>query len=167
NGMLNNLLRTLGRPDAVTNILSTYDRAWTFMTLLDVWKGLGWSTIVYLAAIAGIDGTLYEAAAVDGAGRFARIWHITLPGLMETFVVLLLLHMGNLLSVGFDKFLNFKNAINAQKLEVLDLYVYRIGLATHDYAFATAVGIVKSFVSVIMLCLVNLLAKKIRGNTII
>ena len=167
NGMYNSLMRTLGRSNVTNNILSTYNRAWTVMTLLDVWKGLGWGTIVYLAAIAGIDGTLYEAAAVDGAGRFSRVWHITLPGLMETFVVLLLLHVGNLLSVGFDKYLNFKNAINAEKLEVLDLYVYRIGLATHDYSFATAIGIVKSFVSIVMLCSVNVLAKKIRGNTII
>lgn len=167
NGMYNNLMRSLGYANASNNVLSTYDHAWTVMTLLDVWKGLGWGTIVYLAAIAGIDSSLYEAAAVDGAGRFSRIWHITVPGLMETFIVLLLLHVGNLLSVGLDKYLNFKNAINAEKLEVLDLYVYRIGLATHDYSFATAIGIVKSFVSIIMLCSVNLLAKKIRGDTII
>lgn len=167
NGMYNNLMRSLGYENATNSVLSTYDHAWTVMTLLDVWKGLGWGTIVYLAAIAGIDGSLYEAAAVDGAGRFARIWHITVPGLMETFIVLLLLHVGNLLSVGLDKYLNFKNAINAQKLEVLDLYVYRIGLATHDYSFATAIGIVKSFVSIVMLCSVNLLAKRIRGDTII
>lgn len=167
NGMWNTLMRNLGLFTRPNMVLSNSKYVWTFMTVLDIWKGLGWSSIVYLAAIAGIDQELFEAAAIDGAGRFRSIMNVTVPGLMPTFIVLLLLQVGNLLSVGLDKYLNFKNPLNAAKIEVLDLYVYRIGLTTFDYSFATAVGIVKSFVSITLLFLVNTIAKKVRGESII
>lgn len=95
------------------------------------------------------------------------MWHITVPGLYETYFVLLLLSIGHLLTVGFDQYLVFKNAFNASRIEVLDLYVYRIGLTTHDYSFATAVGIVKSLVSITLIFGANKLAKKVRGVGII
>lgn len=167
NGMFNNLMQFLNITDKPNTILSNSNYVWTFMTSLDIWKGLGWGTIIYLAAIAGIDSQLYEAAIIDGAGRFRCIWHITVPALMQTYIVLLLLSVGSLLSIGLDKYLNFKNPLNASKIEVLDLYIYRIGLMTHDYSFATAIGIAKSFVSVILLFSVNTLAKKIRGESIV
>jgi putative aldouronate transport system permease protein len=167
NGMYNNLMKVLNITDKPNTVLSTSKYLWTFMTTLDIWKGLGWSTIIYLAAIAGIDSELYEAAVIDGAGRFRCIWHITVPSLMETYIVLLLLAVGSLLSIGLDKYLNFKNPLNASKIEVLDLYIYRIGLMTHDYSFATAIGIAKSFVSIGLLFIVNKLAKKVRGESII
>ena len=137
------------------------------MTLLGIWKELGWNSIIYLAAITGIDEEYYDAARVDGAGRFRCIWHITVPGLMPTFIVLLLLKVGNLLSVGFDQYLVFNNAMISSRLEVLDLYTYRIGIGTQDYSFAVAVGIVKSVVSLLMLFSVNALAKRVRGESII
>lgn len=166
-GMFNNVMRILNITDKPNTVLSNSKYVWTFMTSLDIWKGLGWGTIVYLAAIAGIDSELYEAAIIDGAGRFRCIWHITIPSILETYIVLLLLSVGNLLSIGLDKYLNFKNPLNAAKIEVLDLYIYRIGLMTHDYSFATAIGIAKSFVSITLLFTVNALAKKIRGASII
>ena len=125
------------------------------------------NSIIYLAAITGIDEEYYDAARVDGAGRFRCIWHITVPGLMPTFIVLLLLKVGNLLSVGFDQYLVFNNAMISSRLEVLDLYTYRIGIGTQDYSFAVAVGIVKSVVSLLMLFSVNALAKRVRGESII
>ena len=167
NGMYNNLMQVLNITGKPNTVLSTSNYVWTFMTTLDIWKGLGWGTIVYLAVIAGIDAELYEAAIIDGAGRFRCIWHITVPSLMETYIVLLLLSVGSLLSIGMDKYLNFKNPLNASKIEVLDLYIYRVGLMTHDYSFATAIGIAKSFVSVVLLFTVNTLAKKVRGASII
>lgn len=166
-GMYNNLMRMLNITDKPNTVLSNINYVWTFMTAIDVWKGLGWGTIVYLAAIAGIDSELFEAAIIDGAGRFRCIWHITVPCIMETYIVLLLLSVADLLSLGLDKFLNFKNPLNASKIEVLDLYIYRIGLMTHDYSFATAIGIVKSFVSITLLFTVNSIAKKVRGASII
>ena len=128
---------------------------------------MGWNSIIYLAAITGIGEEYYDAARVDGAGRFRCIWHITVPGLMPTFIVLLLLKVGNLLSVGFDQYLVFNNAMVSSRLEVLDLYTYRIGIGTQDYSFAVAVGIVKSAVSLLMLFSVNALAKRVRGESII
>ncbi|HOJ10620.1 MAG TPA: ABC transporter permease subunit [Clostridiales bacterium] len=167
NGMYNNLMQVLNITDKPNTVLSNSNYVWTFMTTLDIWKGLGWGTIIYLAAIAGIDAELYEAAIIDGAGRFRCIWHITVPNLMETYIVLLLLSVGNLLSIGLDKYLNFKNPLNASKIEALDLYIYRIGLMTHDYSFATAIGIAKSLVSIVLLFTVNKLARKVRGESII
>jgi ABC-type polysaccharide transport system permease subunit len=166
-GMFNNAMQLLNITDKPNTVLSNPDYVWMVMTSLDIWKGLGWGTIIYLAAIAGIDSQLYEAAIIDGAGRFRCIWHITIPCILETYIVLLLLSVGDLLSLGLDKFLNFKNPLNASKIEVLDLYIYRIGLMTHDYSFATAIGIAKSFVSITLLFSVNTLAKKIRGVSII
>ncbi len=167
NGMVNQLLHSLGYAGKPVNVLGNADTAWTFMTALDIWKEVGWNSIVYLAAIAGIDEELHDAARVDGASRFQRICHITVPGLTPTFIVLLLLKVGNLLSVGFEKYIVFNNSLMASRLEVLDVYTYRIGIGTQDYSFAIAVSILKSVVSIILLFAVNSLARRTRGESII
>ena len=124
-------------------------------------------TIIYLAAIAGIDGTLYEAAMVDGANRFQSMLHITIPSLMSTFIVVLLLQIGSFMSAGFDQYFAFSNIMVQSKLEVIDLYTYRIGMKTMDYSFATAISILKSIVSVALLMLVNGFSRLTRGEGII
>lgn len=167
NGMVNQLLQALGYTGRPVNVLGNGDTAWAFMTALDIWKEVGWNSIVYLAAIAGIDEELHDAARVDGASRFQRICHITVPGLTPTFIVLLLLKVGNLLSVGFEKYIVFNNSLMASRLEVIDVYTYRIGIGTQDYSFAIAVSILKSVVSILLLFSVNSLAKRIRGDSII
>ena len=165
-GMVNTLLKTLGSTRTV-NILGNANAAWGFMTVLGVWKNLGWNSIVYLAAIAGVDESLYDAAKVDGAGRFRCALHVTLPGILPTFLVLLILSIGNLLNMGMEKYLLFSNTVTSSKLEVIDLLTYRMGIGTQQYSFATAVGILKSGVSILLLTVANLLAKKIRGETVI
>ena len=167
-GIVNETLLGLGLIDKPTRILQNEKATWMFQTLLRVWKGIGWGAIIYLATIAGIDPQLYDAAKVDGAGRFRRILHVTVPGLSSTFIVLLLLNIGNLLNAGsgMEQYLVFSNPLIMDKIEVLDLYVYRKGMVTDDYAFATAVGMLKTFVSLILLFTVNGLSKKIRGNSI-
>jgi putative aldouronate transport system permease protein len=167
NGMLNMTLEKLNLISKPTQLLANSDIAWTFMTLLGVWKELGWSSIIYLAAIAGIECELYEAAKVDGAGRLARALHITLPGLLPTFIVLLILKIGNLLSVGLQQYLMFSNPVTSHKLDVIDMFTYRIGLLTQDYGFATAVSVLKSFISISLITIANVLAKKVRGDTVI
>lgn len=167
NGMVNQLLSGLGYTGKPVNLLGNADTAWSFMTSLDIWKEVGWNSIVYLAAIAGIDEELHDAARVDGASRFQRIRHITVPGLMPTFLVLLLLKVGNLLSVGFEKYIVFNNSLMASRLEVIDVYTYRIGIGTQDYSFAIAVSILKSIVSIILLFSVNSVAKHTRGESIL
>lgn len=166
-GVMNTILMNLGVIDRATNVLSDANAVYWFQTCLNIWKGLGWSSIVYLAAISGIPQELYEAAAVDGAGRFRQVLHITIPGIAETFIVLLLLSIGNFISVGFDQYFIFQNPVTLKNLEVLDLYVYRLGLINQNYSYSTAIGMVKSVISLVMIFGANQLAKKVRGSTII
>ena len=166
-GVINSILMGMGLISKPTNVLSSASAAYWFQTSLGIWKGLGWGSIVYLAAISGISQELYEAAAVDGAGRFRQMIHVTLPGIAETFIVLLLLSIGNFISVGFDQYFIFQNPVTLKKLEVLDLYVYRLGLINKSYSYSTAIGMIKSAISLVMIFGTNQLAKKIRGNSII
>ena len=166
-GMINHLLMSLGVTDTSVNYLALNDHTWLTMCLWSLWKGLGWNAILYLAAIAGIDQALYEAARVDGAGRFRLMWHITLPGLIPTYMVLLLLSVANFLNNGFDQYFVFQNAFNQSRIQVLDLYVYNIGMKSGSYSLATAIGIVKSLVSVVLLFSVNGISKLLRGETIV
>lgn len=166
-GLLNRVLISWGIIHAPTNILGNGSAVWLFQTALGVWKSLGWNAIIYLAAIAGIDSELYDAASVDGAGRFSRIIHVTIPGISSTFFVLLLLSVSNLLSLGLDQYLVFYNSMVADRIEVIDYYVYRIGLLTNDYSYATAIGIFKTVVSIALLFSINGVSKKIRGESLI
>ena len=166
-GVINSILMGMGIISKPTNVLSSTSAVYWFQTCLWIWKGLGWSSIVYLAAISGIPQELYEAASVDGAGRFQQMLHVTLPGIAETFIVLLLLSIGNFISVGFDQYFIFQNPVTLKRLEVLDLYVYRLGLINKSYSYSTAIGMIKSLISLVMIFGTNQLAKKIRGNSII
>lgn len=148
-------------------LLTNKDTIWYFMEGLTLWKSAGWNSIIYLAAIAGIDESLYEAAMVDGANRFQSALHITLPSLMSTFIVVLLLQIGSFMSAGFDQYFAFSNIMVQSKLEVIDLYTYRIGMKTMDYSFATAISILQSIVSVALLMLVNGFSRLTRGEGII
>ena len=165
--VLNQLLIRLGLQDRPINFLADPDHIWLKMCLWNVWKTLGWSSIMYLAAISGIDQTLYEAAKIDGAGRFQIMWHITVPGILETYFVLLLLSIANFISNGMEQYFVFQNAMNRNRIEVLDLYVYNIGLGGGSFSYATAVSILKSIVSLTLLFVANNLSRLVRGNTIL
>jgi ABC-type polysaccharide transport system permease subunit len=168
-GFVNQFMMNLGLSNEPKNVMANPDAVWAFQTGLSIWKSVGWNSIIYLAAIAGIDTELYDAAEVDGAGRFNKILHITVPGIASTFLVLLLLNISYLLNAGssMEQYLVFYNGIVADKIEVLDLYVYRQGLIVGDYSYATAVGILKTFVSIILLFTANLISKKIRGHNFV
>lgn len=166
NGFLNNFLLDLGLISEPMNILASDNHTWLSMTLWSVWKGLGWGAIMYIAAIMGIDQEIYEAARVDGAGRFRLMWHVTVPGIMPTFFVLLLLSIGNFINNGMEQFYVFQNAMNTDHIEVLDLYVYNIGMANSNFGFATAVSLLKSLVSLSLLFVANSMSKAIRGESI-
>lgn len=167
NGVLNQYLMKLGLISKPTNILSDADASYWFQFAMGTWKELGWSTIIYTASLAGIDQQLYEAAHIDGAGRFRAAIHITLPGLMPTFIILMLLCVSNFTNVGFDQYFVFKNSITISNLEVLDLYTYRVGLQLNDYSYATAIGILKSAASIAMLFGANVIVRRVRGTSII
>ena len=120
-----------------------------------------------MAVITGLDQVLYDAAKVDGANRVQTIRYITLPGIAPTYLVLLLLKVSNLLNQGFDQYYNFHNSLVADKIEVLDYYIYMLGFGRNQYSFGIAVGVLKSLVAILLLCFTNMIAKKIRGNTIV
>ena len=150
--------------------LNSPDHIWLKMWAWNTWKGLGWGAIMYLAAISGIDQELYEAARVDGANRWHQMRYITLPGLLPTFFVLLMLSISNILNNGMDQYLVFQNPMNKATIEVLDLYVYNITIASRGttlYSFATAIGILKTLVSVTLLFTANFASKKLRGESIV
>ena len=137
------------------------------MILWSIWKGLGWGAIIYLAAIAGIDQEMFEAARVDGAGRYHIIKNFTIPSLMPTYLVMLMFTVSSFLSNGMDQYYVFQNAFNKQHIQVLDLYVYNIGMTGKSLSLATAIGILKSLVSLTLLFFVNFVSKKTRGESII
>ena len=165
-GMVNGMLRRAGS-DASVNPLGNADIAWIFQWALATWKSLGWNAIIYIAAIAGIDSELYDAAHVDGANRWQTIRYVSVPGLYSTYFVLLLLAISNILSNGFDQYFVFYNPLTADKLEVLDYYVYKIGILTNNYPQSIALGMFKTVVSVTLLFSANKLSKKLRGESIV
>lgn len=166
-GLINRILTQLGFIDRGINFLASDSHTWLAMILWSTWKGLGWGSIMYLAAISGIDQELYEAAKVDGAGRFRTIWYITVPGIMSTYFVILLLSIANFINNGMEQYYVFQNQVNKDHIEVLDLFVYNIGMLGTNFSFATAVSMLKSIVSVFLLFIANRMSKLLRGESII
>ncbi len=166
-GMVNTVLQQLGLISEPVRILDSGEHVWLFMILLSTWKGLGWGAIMYIASLSGIDQEMYEAARVDGAGRWQMIRNITIPALMPTYFVLLILAVANFLSNGMEQYFVFQNAFNKEHIQVLDLYVYNIGLGGKSFSLATAVGMLKTIVSITLLIIVNAVSKKVRGESII
>ncbi|MCM1104374.1 MAG: ABC transporter permease subunit [Clostridium sp.] len=165
-GFINALLQAFGI-NATGNYLGGNSHMWLKMLAWGTWKGVGWSAIIYISGIAGIDQQLYEAATVDGAGRFQRMWHITLPGLLPTYTVMLIMSIAGILSNGMDQYLVFTNAQNKYSIEVLDLYVYNLGIGNGDIPLSTVVGMMKSIIAVILLFVANKVAKSVRGENIV
>lgn len=164
-GVVNKALLAFGLP--TQKVMTDRNAVYTFQSVLYLWKVLGWNSIIYVAAIAGIDPQLYEAASIDGAGHFKRALHITLPGILPTMLVLLLLGVANIISNGMDQYYLFQNSMNYNKIETLELYTYKQGMKLMDYSYASAVDIMKSVVSLTLLFVTNAIAKKVRGNSIV
>ena len=126
-----------------------------------IWQNFGWGSIVYLASIAGINPELYEAASVDGAGRFRKMWHITLPGIKPTIVVLLIMSLGNILGGGFDRPFAFQNNLVMRVADVIATFVYRVGIKGLQFSLTTAVGLFQSIVGVFFLLMANFISRKL------
>lgn len=164
-GVINSVLAKAGVEQGI-NILTTDQHVWLIQALLNLWKSLGWNAIIYFAAITGLDQEIYEAAMVDGASRWQKIRYITIPLLIPTFFVLLVMGIGNFLNSGIDQFLAFGNAMNKDYIEVLDLYVYNLGIGNGQISFSVAVGMMKSVVAVVLFAAANFASKKIRGTSV-
>ena len=126
----------------------------------DIWQGIGWNSIIYMAALTGIDTSLYEAATIDGAGRWKQTLHVTIPGILPTIIIMLLMRIGNLLSVGYEKVILLYNPLTYETADIISTYVYRKGLLEQNYSFSTAVGLFNSIISFILLIGANTLSKR-------
>ena len=134
--------------------------------LSDIWQGMGWGSIIYLAALTGIDPEYYDAARVDGAGRFRQIWHVTLPGLLPTIVVLFILRCGSIMNVGYEKIILLYNDNIMETADVISSFIYRRGLIDMDYSYSTAVGLFNSVINIVVLVTANMLCRKVSENSL-
>jgi putative aldouronate transport system permease protein len=163
-GIVTNIIEGLGfeSPDFLT------DPRWfkTMYVFSDVWQSAGWGTIIYLAALSGVDPGLHEAAIIDGATRFQRVRHINIPTLMPTMTILLILSMGNLLGVGFEKILLLQNPLNMTSSDVISTFVYRSGLVSAQYSFSTAIGLFNSVINAVLLVAVNQIVRRTSNNSL-
>ncbi len=163
-GVVNQLGISLGLFDKPQMFLQSGDHIWFKMWLWLTWKNAGWAAIMYLAAISGIDEELTEAAKVDGASRMQIIRHITIPSILPTYFVLVMLNLANFLTNGMEQYYVFENAFNKDAIQVLDLYVYNLAMGNGGYSLSTAISILKSVVSIVLLCVTNKVSKLIRGE---
>jgi putative aldouronate transport system permease protein len=132
--------------------------------LSDIWQTMGYSAVIYLAALAGIDPTLYEAARVDGASRWQKIRHVDIPGLMPTAMIVLVLGVGNVMAIGFEKAFLFQNSLNISQSEIIPTYTYKVGLLSADFSQAAAIGLFNGAINLVLLLAVNALVKRLTGN---
>ena len=134
------------------------------LVFTEIWRSAGWDSLLYLAAIIAIDTQLYDAAEMDGANRWQKIWHVTIPGIVPTIATLFILNMGMFLSADLNQVINFQNAVNASTIDILDTYVYRIGLTTGEYSLATAAGLFKAVIGMILVLVSHLVSKRLTGK---
>ncbi len=165
-GLVNQMIVSLGLRKKGINFLGDPDYSWGTILLVNIWKGLGYDSVIFLAALAGIPTEQYEAADIDGASRLQKMIYITVPGLTTTLVVLLIMNSGWILSSNFEQFYLFTNSTNWETMEVLDVYIYNYGLKKLNFPYATAVGMIKTFASIIIFSIVNFTAKRLNGRSL-
>ncbi len=167
NGIITQLLANFNGGDT-TSILLKPDWFTGIYVGTNVWQECGWGSIIYLAALSGIDQSLYEACEIDGGGRLRQAWHITLPGIAPTIIILLIMRMGQVLSVGYEKVILLANDFTLKKAEVIMSYVYKEGLTGQfpNYSYSTAVGLFNSVVNILLLCVANTISKKVSETSL-
>lgn len=165
-GIFSDILIRLGITDTQTNFMAHGEWFYVIYIISSLIKGLGYGAIIYVAALSGVDQEIYESATVDGCNRLQKMWHISLPSIMGTIVILLILHIGSILNTGIENILMFQNGLNLKFSETLDTYVYKVGIAQGRFSYSTAVGLLKSIVSVILLVFANKLSNKVTGKSL-
>lgn len=163
-GFINSMLVQLGITDKQIPFMSRPEYFYAIVIISSAIKGTGWSSVIYVAAISGVDPQIYEAARIDGANRRQMAFSVTLPSIAGTITVLLLLAISGMLNSGFDRIYMLQNPLNLMRSEVLDTYVYKVGISQRRFSFTTAVGLFRSVIAVVMLALGNITAKKLTGN---
>lgn len=161
-GMINDLLAMLGAERQ--NYLLNKNAFVPIYVASDIWQSVGWDSIVYLAALTAVDLQLYEAAVIDGAGRWHQLWHITLPSILPTIFIMLLLRIGNIMGVGYEKVILLYNSAVYETADIISSYVYRKGLQEFNWSFSTAVGCFNSVINFLLLITSNIFSKKLNGT---
>ncbi len=164
NGVINHIIAFFGGERIV--MLSRPELFVPIYVTSGIWQEVGWGSIIYLAALSGIDPQLYEAAYMDGAGRLRQTWNITLPGIMPTIVILFIMRMGKILSIGFEKIILLYNPAIYETADVIASFVYRRGLQNFDFSFATAVGLFNSLINLILLIFANYISRKVNETSL-
>ena len=160
-GALKNIMVLFGEEGKALNLLASKEHFQGLIVVSDIWKEFGYGSILYFATLAGIDPQLYEAASIDGAGKLRQIWHITLPCLRSTILIMLIMRLGNILNAGFDQIFAISNPMVSEVAEILDTYVYKLGITKQDFSRSTAAGLFKSVIGLIAVLSTNAIVKKI------
>lgn len=166
-GVVNVVLTNLGILDHSLNILGDKTYAWGLIICLNIWNKMGYNSIIFLSAITSIPSDQYEAAAIDGANRWQKVWFITIPGLIPTLIMLMVINAGWLLNSNFEQFFMFSNPTNWERMEVFDMYIYKFGFQLLNYSYATAIGIVRTIISIALVTLVNWISRLTAGKSVI
>lgn len=164
NGVVTNLMAQF--TDDNTSLLLKPEMFTGMYVATNIWQECGWGSIIYLSALSGIDQSLYEACTIDGGGRLRQAWHITLPGILPTIVILFIMRMGTVLGVGYEKIILLYNEFTYKTADVISTYTYREGLINSNYSYATAVGLFNSVVNIIFLCVANAISRKVTETSL-
>lgn len=138
----------------------------TIYIISDIWQQVGWGSIIYLAALSGVQEQLYDAAAIDGANRFQKLWNVTLPGIMPTIITMLILRIGQLMSIGYEKTILLYNSSTYETADIISSYVYRVGILEQNWSYSTAIGLLNSVINLILLVLANRMSKKLADTSL-
>ncbi|RED64646.1 putative aldouronate transport system permease protein [Cohnella lupini] len=165
-GIINKLLLSMNFIDEPISYLAEPSYFWSIVISSDIWKELGWSAIIYIAAMAGVSPELYEAATIDGAGRFQKMFYVTLPCIKGTIVILFILAVSGVLNSNFDQILVLKNQLNDSASNVIDIYVYKVGISQGRFSYSTAVGLIKSIIALFLLLIANSVSKRLSQTSL-
>lgn len=163
-GIVNGVLKGMG----LGSVYFLGDPGWfrPIYILSGIWQGTGWGAIIYISALSGVNQELYEAAYADGAGRFRQMWHVSLPGIRETIVIMLIMRIGQMMTIGFEKPFLMQNALNISTSEVISTYVYKLGLQQNSYSRATAIGLFNSIISLILVLIANYTSRQLSETSL-
>lgn len=163
-GVIGNLLKSIGLVSQTTNIVGSEKTFVPLYVLTGVWQSMGWNSIIYIAALSSVDTQLYDACKIDGANRWQTMWHIDFPSILPTIMILLIMNMGNVLNVGFDKAFLMQNSLNLGVSQVISTYVYSVGIKSSQFSFGTAVGLFNTVINFVFLIFTNWISKKTTGT---
>lgn len=163
-GILANMMKSIGMVAESTNVLGSEKTFIPLYVLTGVWQGMGWNSIIYIAALSSVDTQLYDACKIDGANRWQTMWHIDFPAILPTIMILLIMNMGNVLNVGFDKVFLMQNSLNLGISQVISTYVYSVGIKSSQFSFGTAVGLFNTVVNFLFLIFTNWISKRTTGT---